>query len=66
MGLLACAVCYGNPSDPFVIGMNWAVLFLLAVIGGVLVGFAVFFLKLRKKENDILKLVEAKATEVRV
>lgn len=63
MSLLACAVCYGNLSDPFVIGMNWAILFLLAVVGGVLVGFAVFFLKLRKKEHDMVRVVETKAAE---
>ncbi len=44
----ACSVCFGNPDSPHTQGMRSAIFFLLAIIGGVLVAFAAFFLRLRR------------------
>ncbi len=44
----ACSVCFGNPDSPHTQGMRSAILFLLTIIGGVLVAFAAFFLRLRR------------------
>lgn len=49
--LEACSVCFGNPDSPHTQGMNNAILFLLVVIGGVLVGFATFFLHLVRRSR---------------
>jgi hypothetical protein len=40
----ACAVCFGDPNSPMVKSANTAILFLLAVIGSLLGGFAGLFL----------------------
>ncbi|MDP6170500.1 MAG: hypothetical protein QF780_10865 [Candidatus Marinimicrobia bacterium] len=34
----ACATCFGDPSAPATEGMNWAIITLLGVTGGVLGG----------------------------
>ena len=44
----ACSVCFGNPDSPHTQGMRSAIFFLLTIIGGVLVAFAAFFLRLRR------------------
>ncbi len=44
----ACSVCFGNPDSPHTQGMRGAIFFLLTIIGGVLVAFAAFFLRLRR------------------
>ena len=36
--LFGCATCFGDPSAPAVKGMNWAIITLLGVTGGVLGG----------------------------
>jgi len=41
---LACAVCVGNPNSPLTKSANAAVVFLLAVVGLVLAGFAGLFI----------------------
>jgi hypothetical protein len=48
-----CAVCFGDPTSPLTQGYNLAVLFLLAVIGLVLVGFGILFLNFRKREKNL-------------
>ncbi len=40
---LACAVCFGNPNDPMARAAMTGVWFLLAVVVGVQIAFAVFF-----------------------
>ena len=47
--VLACAACYGASDAPMARGMNWGILSLLAVIGAVLAGFAVFFVYLARR-----------------
>ena len=39
----ACAVCYGAPGDPLVKGANNGIMFLLAVVGFVQIGFVAMF-----------------------
>jgi hypothetical protein len=39
----ACAVCYGNPGDPMVKGMNNGIWVLLGLVGFVQIGFAAMF-----------------------
>ncbi|HVE69744.1 MAG TPA: hypothetical protein VNI54_00140 [Thermoanaerobaculia bacterium] len=40
---LACAVCYGNPGDPMVKGMNNGIWVLLGLVGFVQIGFVAMF-----------------------
>lgn len=49
----ACAVCMGDPSSPLVKSANTGVLFLLAVIGAVLVGFGGLFLYWGKRAREL-------------
>ena len=44
-----CAVCVGNPNDPQTIGMNQAILGLLAITGVVLTGFSALFITLWRR-----------------
>ena len=46
---LACAVCFKDPDNPQTIGVNYAVLGLLAVTVSLLAVFGGFFLNLRKR-----------------
>ena len=45
----ACAVCFKDPEHPQTIGVNYAVLGLLAITVTVLAAFGGFFLQLRKR-----------------
>jgi hypothetical protein len=45
----ACPSCYGDPAAPMTEGLNWAILSLLGVTGGVLTGLGGFFLFLRSR-----------------
>jgi len=45
----SCAVCVGNPTDPQSQGMQKAILGLLVITGGVLAGFAGFFVVLWRR-----------------
>ena len=40
---LACATCFGVSDSKLAQGMNWGILSLLAVVGSVLLGIALFF-----------------------
>jgi len=40
---MACAVCYGNPGDPMVKGMNNGIWVLLGLVGFVQIGFVAMF-----------------------
>ena len=52
--LLACAVCFGDPTSPMAIGASWAVLLLIGVTAAVLSAFAGFFLYLMKRSRMAL------------
>lgn len=53
-GALACPVCFGQTDSPMAAGMNWAILLLLVITGGVLFGFVSFFVYLFKRQRAIL------------
>lgn len=50
----ACPVCFGDPNSPMVHAMNWAILLLLGITGGVLTGFAAFIVYLFKRSRMML------------
>jgi hypothetical protein len=50
----ACPVCFGDPNSPMVHGMNWAILLLLGITGGVLTGFAAFIVYLFRRSRMML------------
>ena len=54
----ACATCFGDPSAPAAQGMNWAILTLLGVTGGVLgavIGTIISIAKKTKKFQQLNK-----------
>ena len=53
--LLACPVCFGQSDSPMAWAMNAGILFMLVIVGGVLAGFASFFVHLVRRA----RLVEA-------
>ena len=48
----ACSVCYGAPGDPLVKGANNGILFLLAVVALVQVGFIAMFWSFWRRARD--------------
>jgi hypothetical protein len=46
---LACPVCFGQSDSPMAQGVNMGIYFLLAVVAGVLVAFAGFFIYLARR-----------------
>lgn len=50
-GAWACATCFGRSDSELAAGMNSGILFLLAVILGVLAGFASFFVYLARRAS---------------
>jgi hypothetical protein len=49
-----CPVCYGSTDASTIAGVNLAIVALLGVTGGVLAGFASFFLYIRKRSRMAL------------
>jgi uncharacterized membrane protein len=49
----ACSVCYGEAAGPMLDGARWGVYFLLGVLVAVQIGFASFFLYLRRRSRRI-------------
>ena len=47
--LLACPVCFGQSDSPLAWAMNSGILFMLLLVGGVLAGFASFFVHLVRR-----------------
>ncbi|MGA7159359.1 MAG: hypothetical protein WBZ48_00015 [Bacteroidota bacterium] len=47
--LFACGACYGAADSPATHGMNFAILSMIGVTGGVLAALTSFFLYLRKR-----------------
>ena len=46
---LACPVCFGQSDSPMAWGVNLGIFAMLAVTGGVLAGFATFFVHLMRR-----------------
>ena len=59
-----CSVCYGAPGDPLVKGANNGILFLLAIVGFVQIGFVAMFWSFwrkareQKRFRDSLRVIE--------
>ena len=66
--LLACPVCFGQSDSPMAWAMNTGILFMLVIVGGVLVGFASFFLHLvrRARLSEGLESANAGSADVGV
>ena len=45
----ACATCFGDPSAPAAQGINWAIITLLGVTGGVLSGVIATIISIGKR-----------------
>ena len=56
---MACPVCWGASDSPMAQGMNNGVLFLLAVIGAVQVGFVALFVSFRRRGKAIQERTES-------
>ena len=54
--LFGCATCFGDPSAPAMQGMNWAIITLLGVTGGVLGGVIHTIMTIRKKTKKFNQL----------
>ena len=52
----ACATCFGDPSAPASQGMNWAIITLLGVTGGVLGGIIRTIISIGKKDKNFQQL----------
>jgi|TARA_B100000959_G_scaffold61048_1_gene64125 uncharacterized membrane protein (DUF485 family) len=52
----ACATCFGAPDAPATSGMNWAIITLLGVTGGVMGGVIKTIISIRKKMKSFEKL----------
>jgi hypothetical protein len=52
----ACATCFGDPNDPATQGMNWAIISLLGVTGGVLGGIISVIISIAKKTKKFQQL----------
>ena len=52
----ACATCFGDPTAPATQGMNWAIITLLGVTGGVLGGVISTIISIGKKNKNFQKL----------
>lgn len=47
--VLACPVCFGQSDSPMLWSVNMGIFVMLAVVGGVMVGFASFFVHLFRR-----------------
>ena len=52
----ACATCFGDPTAPASQGMNWAIITLLGVTGGVLGGIISTIISIGKKNKNFQQL----------
>ncbi len=52
----ACATCYGAPDEQATMGMNWAIITLLGVTGGVLGGMIKTIISIWKKTKKFQQL----------
>ncbi len=65
--IYACAACYGgNIDSPLADGMNWAILTLGAIVGTVLAGFLVFFIRIMRKSEALVAAAEKAQKQAQV
>jgi hypothetical protein len=51
MTVLACSVCFGQSDSPMAWAMNMGIFVMLLIVGGVLAGFASFFVHLVRRAS---------------
>ena len=64
--VLACPVCFGQSDSPMAWAMRTGIIFMLAIVGGVLVGFASFFVHLVRRARLVEQSGSAGAGSVEV
>ena len=60
----ACGSCYGAADSPQTNGMNFAILSMIGVTGGVLTAMTSFFLYLRKRAKAYVDTVSGQETTI--
>ena len=58
----ACATCFGDPTAPASQGMNWAIITLLGVTGGVLGGVISTIISIGKKNKNFQQLNKSRGS----
>jgi hypothetical protein len=58
----ACPVCFGQSDSPMAWAVNMGIIAMLAVTGGVLAGFASFFIYLMRRERLVAETAPREGT----
>ena len=66
MSLIACSVCFGQSDSPMAWAMNMGIFVMLLIVGGVLVGFASFFVHLMRRARLAGQVIQSQAHFQRV
>jgi hypothetical protein len=61
--VIACPVCFGQNDSPMAGAMNMGIFVMLLIVGGVLVGFASFFVHLMRRARLADEALPAAAAE---
>jgi hypothetical protein len=61
--VIACPVCFGQSDSPMAWAMNMGIFVMLLIVGGVLVGFASFFVHLMRRARLAGDVLPAEATD---
>ncbi|MAR96465.1 MAG: hypothetical protein CMG17_02335 [Candidatus Marinimicrobia bacterium] len=59
----ACATCFGDPNSKATQGMNFAIITMLTITGGVLSSFVSFIYVLNRRAKDYAKKISFKNQE---
>jgi len=62
--VLACPVCFGQNDSPMAWAMNMGIFVMLLIVGGVLVGFASFFVHLMRRARLVDEGLAAEAADL--
>jgi len=61
--VIACPVCFGQNDSPMAWAMNMGIFVMLLIVGGVLVGFASFFVHLMRRARLVDDQLAAEAAD---
>ena len=61
--VIACPVCFGQSDSPMAWAMNMGIFVMLLIVGGVLVGFASFFVHLMRRARLADGVLPAEAAD---
>jgi hypothetical protein len=62
--VIACPVCFGQNDSPMAWAMNMGIFVMLLIVGGVLVGFASFFVHLMRRARLADQALPAEVPDV--